>query len=161
MKKYKKKPKPAPQARPAAAPQPRAADSGQLSRPQLMEQQRAAYALRKVQAAVGDEGCKNSEFKAYARRLPAMIQTNGLGQAAAFFRSKGVKNPAYQALYALLSEWLTGPSRPYDAFGDLLDGVTGADMHRYRQAQAEAQALLAWVKKFAEALCPNDEEAAP
>ena len=121
--------------------------------PQLMEQQRAAYALRCVEAAVSDEYCKNSEFKAYARRLPAMIQTNGLGQAAAFYRSKGQANIAYQRHYQLLSDWLTREQRPYASLQDLLEGITSQDMHSYRVAQAEAQALLSWVKKFAEALC--------
>ena len=128
------------------------------SYPQLVEQQRAAYALQSVEAALADECCKNSEFKAYARRLPAMIQTNGLGQASAFYRSKGAGNRAYQRHYQQLSDWLTGEQRPYAAQGDLLEGITSQDMYRYREAQAEALALLSWVKKFAEALCRDESQ---
>lgn len=125
---------------------------------QTIQQERAAYALQCVERARDENRYSNdfkSAYKSYASGLPAMIQMNGLGQAAAFYRSKSAghdhKAQAYGCLYELLSEWLTKPGRPYSDHNDLLRGVTQEDMKTYMLAQSEAQALLDWVKKFAKA----------
>ena len=133
---------------------------------QTIQQQRAAYALKCVErdrAEHKSEKGFQSAYKSYASGLPAMIQMNGLGQAAAFYRSKSTGNDskaiAYGCLYKLLSDWLTDSGRPYSAHRNhddvrdsgLLHGVTKADMRTYMLAQSEAQALLDWVKKFAKA----------
>jgi len=115
---------------------------------QTMQQQRAKYALEKVQGAVANEDVKNDELKSYASGLPAMIQTNGLGQATAFHFSQG---GTHKVLYDILSAWLTRQGQPYAGHDDLLAGIVAKDMHSYRIAQAEAMLLLDWVKKFAKA----------
>jgi CRISPR-associated protein Cmr5 len=125
---------------------------------QTIQQQRAAFALERVErdrdANMNTKGFQ-SAYKSYASGLPAMIQMNGLGQAAAFYRSKSAgrdsKALAYGCLYELLSDWLTSSGQPYSAHSDLLRGVTTEDMRTYMLAQSEAQALLDWVKKFAKA----------
>ncbi len=126
---------------------------------QTMQQKRAKYALEQVNKAI-DEGVDQKEFKAYAANLPAMIHINGLGQAAAFFKSKG---DTHETLYTILSKWLCGEinyasTQPYSACNDLLEGITEKDMHQYRVAQAEAQALMDWVKKFAKAFMDSEEK---
>lgn len=147
---------------------------------QTIQQQRAKYALDQVNAAAKDKSI-HSEYKSYASNLPAMIHMNGLGQAVAFFKSKSApnkesanKNPkekAYYLLYKTLSDWLCGkfemdnrPIQPYDKYrniqdADVLTGITKEDMHTYRLAQAEAQALMDWVKKFAKAFMTEDGNA--
>ncbi len=121
---------------------------------QTMQQQRAQYALIQVDSAKRN-GISKKEFKSYAMGFPAMIRMNGLGQAAAFYRSKGegedAKAKAYRALYDLLSGWMGNPGQPYTGSGDLLEGITSNDLHTYRIAQVEALLLLDWVKKFAKA----------
>lgn len=116
---------------------------------QTLQQQRAKYALNRVNDAIKDK-VNQKEYKSYAASLPAMIHTNGLGQAVAFFRSKG-KNDTHFALYKLLSDWLTQADQPYYGYKDLLEGIVNEDMQQYRLAQMEAQALMSWVKKFAKA----------
>lgn len=128
---------------------------------QTIQQQRAKYALERVQAAVNNPHIKHSEFKSYASALPAMIHMNGLGQAVAFFKSKGNNSPAHAELYTILSNWLCSngnnlPQQPYTGRANLLEGITQDDMHKYRLAQAEAQALMDWVKKFAKAFMMDD-----
>ncbi|MEK7232193.1 MAG: type III-B CRISPR module-associated protein Cmr5 [Elusimicrobiota bacterium] len=113
---------------------------------QTHQQERAKYALQQVTQAIQDE-INQREFKSYASGFPAMIQMNGLGQAAAFYRSQG---GTHGKLYDLLSGWLRAQGQPY-ANKDLLDGITSEDMRVYRIAQAEALLLLDWVKKFAKA----------
>ncbi len=119
---------------------------------QTIQQERAKYALEKVQQAI-ENNVNQSEFKSYASSLPAMIHMNGLGQAAAFFKSK---KGTHLELYNLLSDWLKKPNQPYHG-KDLLDGITQLDMEKYRLAQAEAQALMDWVKKFAKAFMGGDD----
>jgi len=120
---------------------------------QTMQQKRAKFALEGVQNAK-DRRVSAKEYKSYAAGFPAMIQMNGLGQAAAFYRSKGVGNTpkqvAYLSLYNLLSDWLKTTGQPY-VNQDLLIGITTGNMHAYMLAQGEALALLDWVKKFAKA----------
>lgn len=152
---------------------------------QTMQQQRAAYALKRVKAAAKNKKI-HSEYKSYASQLPAMIHMNGLGQAAAFFRSKAAfdtqeskrnsKEQAYYLLYCTLSDWLCSvareedisinpmPQQPYskcgdNECGDLLEGITSKDIHHYRLAQAEAQMLMDWVKKFAKAYMTDETSA--
>jgi CRISPR-associated protein Cmr5 len=115
---------------------------------QTMQQKRAKYALEKVESARKLNVKQQKEYKSYASGFPAMIQMNGLGQAAAFYFSQG---GTHKILYDLLSGWLTQPDQPYAGIRDLLHGVTQRDMHAYRLAQAEALALLEWVKQFAKA----------
>ncbi len=130
---------------------------------QTMQQKRAKYALEQVHNAIDNKAINQKEYKAYAANLPAMIHMNGLGQAAAFFKSKGNTNDAYDAIYQILSDWLCGKEKgaeiqPYKGCENLLEGITSKDMHQYRAAQAEAQALMDWVKKFAKAFMDSDEE---
>lgn len=127
---------------------------------QTMQQKRAKYALEKVNEAIKTE-INQKEYKAYAANLPAMIHTNGLGQAAAFFKSKG---GTHEKLYQLLSDWLCGKidyakTQPYSDCCNLLDGITQEDMHTYRVAQAEAQMLMDWVKKFAKSFMTDEDDA--
>lgn len=114
---------------------------------QTLSQRRAAFAIERV-GAVKDEGYAQA-FRSYASSLPSMIQMNGFGQALAFIHSK--KDPAYKALYGLVSDWLVMDDQPYANQHDVLGGVTRMGMSRYRLAQTEALALLEWVKRFASA----------
>jgi CRISPR-associated protein Cmr5 len=127
---------------------------------QLMEQKRAQFALKRVKAACADASVIDSEFKAYIRRLPAMIQTNGLGQSLAFYNARMREKAAYLHIVNLVNDWLCQPGMPYENSRDALDGITTEDMFLYRQADAELRALLSWLKKFAEAYCGNGTEGA-
>lgn len=118
----------------------------------LMQQKRAEFALRRVEKAK-KSGVNQKEYSSYASTLPAMIHTNGLGQATAFFKSKG---GTHDQLYQLLSDWLKKDDQPF-AGKELLEGITSSDMQTYRLAQAEAQALMDWVKKFAKAYMDKED----
>jgi len=121
---------------------------------QTLQQQRAKYALDKVTDLIKlNEGDK---LKGRASELPFMIHANGLGQAAAFFKSKSGKEgkddkDGYCHLFRVLQGWLSQPGRPFAGQTDLMRAITEADMHQYRVAQAEAIQFMDWVKKFASA----------
>lgn len=115
---------------------------------QTIQQQRANFALTQVVSASNASSVNAKEYKSYAAGLPAMIHSSGLGQAAAFYKAKGGE---HRRLYDLLSNWLTQEGQPYAGNTDLLEGITQQDMHSYRLAQAESQALMDWVKRFSSA----------
>ncbi len=124
-----------------------------------MQQQRAAFALAGVKKAKEQliEEKKQREYKSHVSAFPFMIHANGLGQAAAFYRSKGKEKKDYYLIYKLLSDWLSQEGQPFFEM-DLLDGITQEDMHAYITAQAEAMVFMDWVKKFATAFMRDDEE---
>ena len=121
---------------------------------QTMQQKRMKYALDEVESAANAKKVVKyqKEYKSSASGFPAMIQMNGLGQAAAFYRSpdRGQEG-THKRLYDLLSGWLTQSGQPYEGCGDLLKGIIKCNMSTYLLAQAEALELLNWVKKFAKA----------
>ena len=124
---------------------------------QTIEQRRAAFALNEINATLEDAATSQSfrkEFRSYASALPAIIHMNGLGQAAAFCCAKG---GTYGELYNILSRWMISEGQPLAGQKNLLTGITVSDMYHYRVAQAEALALLEWVKKFALAFMVIEE----
>ncbi|MCG5525869.1 type III-B CRISPR module-associated protein Cmr5 [Ectothiorhodospira haloalkaliphila] len=129
---------------------------------QSLQQRRAAYALTSIRQLVDDAHIDNKALKSVANDLPAQILMNGLGQASALCLSRDT--PEHKAMYGLLSGWLCGADGPYQGQTDLLTGITSADMHQYRLAQAEALTLLPWVKRFARAFIseePDTQEEQP
>lgn len=138
----------------------------QSQTPQLMAQERANFALQAVQNAMANPSIENKEFKSQVRRLPGMLQVNGFGQAVAFYYAKGKSGnlPACGEVYALLERWLCdkSPHSPYRGLDAteprLLTAITSTDQQAYRQAQAETQALLQWVKRFCEGLIVKEDD---
>ena len=122
---------------------------------QTAQQERAKFALAKIEKYRDFEIKDQAELKSYASSLPAMIHMNGLGQAMAFCKSK---KDNHSKLYDLLCDWLTSDGQPYNGQKDLLSGITKCDMHTYRQAQAEAQMMMSWIQKFARAFLKSLEK---
>lgn len=130
-----------------------------------VQQLRAAYALTKVQAVVTSEKDDvQRRFKAYSNSLPAMIQMNGIGQAMAFAYQKKNGNNSSEAkgwclLFAVVEEWLVKERRLWGSSqADLMPAITQGNQQQYQLAQAEAQALLSWIKDFARAEISGDME---
>lgn len=125
---------------------------------QTMDQQRAKFALKAIEDYM-DTSCQ-AELRRYIIQIPALIHMNGLGQALAFYRSKG-KDSTHEMIYQLLGSWLSSKESQGRVFEgtetDLLKAITTADMFQYMAAQNEALALLEWLKKFATALLPKGD----
>ena len=114
-----------------------------------IDQQRAAFAWDKVQALkAGSE-----DYLSLVNNLPAMVQTNGLGQALAFLL---VQKDAKALLYKHLQEWLcvAAPRPVYPAAPpnqQLISLLAKGDSLTLRRATLEVQALAVWLKRFAKA----------
>lgn len=120
-----------------------------------LQQQRAAFALERVQAWTKQPLDVQKKLNSYAAKMPFMVHANGLGQTAAFYRAKGEKDP-HHTLYCLLGDWLKRTDQPFAGQSDLLAGVTATDLHTYVAAQAEAMLFLGWVKQFAAAFLESE-----
>ncbi|MCI5222192.1 MAG: type III-B CRISPR module-associated protein Cmr5 [Candidatus Electrothrix sp. AR4] len=126
------------------------------------EQYRAGYALRFVKdyAKSGDK----AKMHTLIQKAPIQILQNGLGQMLAFLladnEGKQEKQKPSGILYRRIEEWLCGdlkedrPCRVYlndPKQEELIEQLTAGDRNQYTQAQQEALALFAWLKKFADA----------
>jgi CRISPR-associated protein Cmr5 len=77
-----------------------------------LEQGRAKFAYEK--ALEGSKEERKKEYKAYVRKIPTLIKTNGLGETFAFVKAKKVKRAeetdkpgyAYYLIYDQTSQWL-------------------------------------------------------
>jgi len=127
---------------------------------QTLDQKRARQAWEDVQKinALPDDLKKG--YGSLARRVPMLILTNGLGQTLAYLRSKGKNDPQkeHNVLFDQLSCWTMSQVAPDSKNQNLLDWVLQADSTAYRRATIEALAYLGWLKRFAEAELPTEEE---
>ena len=124
-----------------------------------MEQDRAEFALRQIEAAAHHPGEIPQEIRRHLTGLPALIRMNGLGQAMAFFRMKG-EGSSHWHIYCMVGNWLCAANskgRIFTEHSDVLSAITRSDVQHYMAAQNEALALLEWLKKFAVALLPSGD----
>ena len=122
-----------------------------MSTRQTVEQGRARRAMECITEAKAAKDKWGKDYGSLARRAPADIQSSGLGQTLAFWKSKP-KNQENMMLYNHVSKWVCERIvdwKDKDLLTQLTDpNTTTAD---YRRATAEAQAFLIWLKRFAEA----------
>lgn len=113
------------------------------------EQDRAKDAWDVVERVPHDA---RDEYGRWARKLPAMIQTNGLGAALAFLRAKGGGDPkkAQRLLYGDVSKWVTSSLGASQS--DLLRWILESGSSTYRQATTEALAYAIWLRRFVEGM---------
>ncbi len=136
---------------------------------QTTEQQRAQRAWGDVSRLDNESSDKQKKYGSWARGLPALIQTNGLGQALAFLKAKGKNdNERHETLlYRHLANWvffrLTGGNNVQPLPGnkttnDLLEWLIHQDSGVYRRATTEALAYALWLRRFAEAKGWGDDQ---
>jgi CRISPR-associated protein Cmr5 len=118
---------------------------------QTLEQRRAAQAWNQTERV--DKSLSKKEYGSLVRGLPAMIQTDGLGQTLAFLKAKD--KDEHRAAYTNLKEWLAGE---FGFTDDLLPWLINQPSDVYRRVTSETQAYLLWLKRFAEAKGWKNEE---
>ncbi|MFU0784237.1 MAG: type III-B CRISPR module-associated protein Cmr5 [Thermoanaerobacterium thermosaccharolyticum] len=95
-------------------------------------------------------------YRSYARKIPTMILTNGLGQTVAFVRSKFEKETAYKLLYTQITEYIKSSctsriTMPQEK-NDLVEWVISCNSTEYRYITSEVLAFLNWLRRLAEGL---------
>jgi CRISPR-associated protein Cmr5 len=125
---------------------------------QGIENGRASYAFQEVSKGL-KKNVDRKEFRSYIKKLPTMIQVNGLGQALAFYYSKQEKSSSYKEVYNIIRKWLQNcyPNFfPHDK--ELVEAVIQLNSPEYRKATIEVIALLGWMKKFVEGMVQDVSE---
>lgn len=128
----------------------------------ILEQGRAAFAFTAAQEGASISSKK--EYKAYVKKLPMLIKTNGLGGAMAFVYSKGYKGnrpkneDAWAKIYQQIEEWLKKDDKQLINFSEhqLAERLTKISSSEYRAVTVEILALLNWMRRFAEGLIEGE-----
>ena len=123
-----------------------------------MEQRRAAFVLDRVKRQATNQQ-QAQEYRRVIQGLPAMVMTNGLGQALAFLMSDP-KNVAKQAVVQDLTDALTTIRGLYTNQPDdltLVERIVHGNREMLRQATDETLAVLAWWVKFVRAFLLHPE----
>jgi CRISPR-associated protein Cmr5 len=98
------------------------------------------------------------EYRSIVMKSPTMIITNGLGQTLAFLKSKGKndKSKPEEKLYRDIESWLDKRVQ-WTARGELMEKVIVLPNDKFRHATAETLSFLSWMKRFADAVLPKEE----
>ncbi len=134
-----------------------------------LNQERAKFASKKIQAVKDgkltfknkkgqEKRADKKKFATYAKRLPALIITNGLLPTLAFLASKDDS----RAVYETLVEWLvkTGFLHKPETINDpykAINEVAGMDASKLRAITTEALAFADWLKRLSEAYLSDEE----
>jgi len=134
-----------------------------------LAQKRSQFAYKKVEEAikkypnVKDEKTQKSvpskqqkEYKAYVKKIPMMILSNGLGATFAFVYSKKDKD-AYGLIYKQVDEWLK-QCHIQKSDGELIKWIISQESPEYRAVTNEVLALFNWLKRFADGMIEGDGE---
>ncbi len=118
-----------------------------------LEQGRAEYAYECAQNGMDRNQNKPDEYKSYAKKIPMLIKTNGLGATLAFMQSKG---GTYNLLLNQTKEWLVkAPLFGVEENDDLIQKIISMDSAEYRAVTIEVLALYSWIRRFAEGFNRN------
>jgi len=101
------------------------------------------------------------EYRSIVMKLPTLIITNGLGQTLAFLKSKskGDKNKPEEKVYQDIDGWLSKSKNiHWNAKGELIERVIALPNDKFRQVTVETLAFLSWMKRFADAVLPKEED---
>lgn len=123
-----------------------------------IENGRAAFAFEAVKKVKEDKRIgKFENYRSYVKKMPSLIQVNGLGQALAFCYQK---EKEYEAIYQALHEWFQ-EKYPHAFQGDkkeFVQVVINLPSAEYRLWTMEALALLNWMRKFVDGMAKENEE---
>jgi len=126
-----------------------------------LEKGRAEFAY-KCAVEAKDKNYK-SEYRSHVKKIPTMILSNGLGQTLAFIKSKSKEGNAYELIYKQLMDYMKSEhtsriNMPKEK-NDLTEWVINVDSSTYRYITQEILAFLNWLRRFAEGLIKDKEDA--
>lgn len=139
---------------PQTAPSPKPPAPDVTTNPRDLDRSRAKDAWEKIQSVKFQ--AYQAKYGSLARKMPTLIQVNGLAQTLAFLTAKGKGNDHHVQMCQHISTWAC--SRFGLGTNDLLNHILTIDSQRYRLATSEVLAYLQWLKRFAEAELGLEEE---
>jgi CRISPR-associated protein Cmr5 len=123
-----------------------------------LEKERAEFAFGCVEEVVNeyDKDPKTSnEYKSYCKKIPTMIQTNGLSATLAFMYSK---KGTYEIIYNQIEKWLKNERKLKDNNEELVRWIVHLDSLKYKYITSEVMALFLWLKRFADGMIEKEED---
>ena len=115
-----------------------------------LERDRAKFAYNRVEEVAEDRSVKHSEYKSYCKKIPSLIQTNGLSATFAFMNSKG---GTYKTIYNQVDSWLIDRYKgdgDLDNEQELMKKLLTLESTKYRKVTIEILALFNWLRRFAD-----------
>lgn len=101
----------------------------------------------------------NKKYKGHIKRIPTYIITNGLGATLAFIFGK---DDTYKTIYSHIESWLKKDEKHLIDLSNgktLVEEIVEIDSSRYRAITIEVLAFVNWLKRFADGLIEEEEEA--
>lgn len=128
-----------------------------MDRRATVEGGRAAFAFAQVKQHLGQmTDTDKKEFRSYIKRMPSMIQVNGLAQTLAFYFAK---QDNMGKVYSVLDEWakqsLTSV-QPARGSSEFVEWVVTLPSTQYKIVAVEVMALLNWMCRFADGLIKGE-----
>lgn len=115
-----------------------------MSNLKSLNQERASFALKKVKNIDSEE---KNKYATTAKKIPAMITTNGLIPTLAFLKSKKES----ESVYNTINEWLNQKGYNKNSQNnDALESLLSCDFSTLRLATMEAMAFANWLKRMVE-----------
>ena len=93
------------------------------------------------------------EYKSYVKKIPSLIQTNGLAATFAFMYSK---KGTYEVIYKQVEKWLK--ERDFDINGEFIKWIITQNSPEYRRVTNEVMGIFVWLRRFAEGMIEKDED---
>ena len=112
-----------------------------------LENGRAANAFEKVKAQVNEAHAE--DYKRFVKKMPMMIQTNGLGHTLAFYFSK---KDAHKQVYEDLKDWCADSMPSISGDEELIEQIVNLDSEDYKWVTLEILAYLNWMRRFVEGM---------
>lgn len=126
-----------------------------------LEQGRAQFAYLAVTSQ--KDTAVEGDYKAYAKKIPMLIKTNGLGATIAYIEAKGKTKKAYMEIYKQIAQWLKKDDKSLVDLSqtNLTEAIISLDSSAYRAVTVEILALFSWLSRFSEGLLEGgaDDEA--
>ena len=113
-----------------------------------LNQERARFAFNEVKGIkelYKEKKDKIEKYASNAKKLPALITTNGLIPTLAFLKSKDETRPVYNTI----NEWLKQEGFTENN-KDVLEYLLGCNFSTLRLATMEAMAFANWLKRMVE-----------
>ncbi len=105
---------------------------------------------------------QKKNFRSYVKRLPSLMQDNGMANAIAFVFSKRKSDDRFDAwnyLYNILLEWLRDYYKMvFVKDNDLMKTVLELNSFEYKFVYDELISILNWLRRFAEGLIADEEK---
>lgn len=115
--------------------------------------ERASFALQSIQRFCEKKKEQVKEYRTIVIKFPALVQTQGLGNALTFLHSKN--SASHRSLYMTMMQWMKKQGIIAETS---LEHLFNLPTPMYRLATEEVIELAIWMKELAEGMIEIEED---